>query len=153
MKVDAILALFPDAKREQDDVDYATKTYVLSAPGKGVGRVTFFFFKDVLFKVAINFDLTRAQQKYQIYLYEKKYGPCQEKDLNFQGTDSTTKLVWHNRKHAIQIGQLITTPPKKDAVQEHYLAAIYIDIALATAYEEHAKKVGAQKHELGWDDF
>lgn len=153
MTVEQILVHYPDAVPEKDDVDLLQKTYVLTSPDEGIGRVTFFFFKDVLFKIAINFDLSRAQQRYQIYLYEKKYGPCQEKEINFQGADNTTKLVWHNRTHAIQIGQIVLTPKKKDAVQEHYLAAIYIDIQRANECEEHTKKVGAQKHKVEWDDF
>lgn len=153
MTVEQVLLLYPDAALDKEEAEILLKSHVLTSPDAGIGRVTFYFFNNALFKVAINFDLSRAQQRYQMHLFEKKYGPCQEKEINYQGTDNTTKLIWHNKKYAIQIGQLVLTPKAKGAVEEHYLAAIYIDVQRATESEEYSKKVGARKHTLQWDDF
>ena len=153
MSSDEVLERYPDAVLERDEAELLLKTYALAAPTPGIGRVTFYFFKDRLFKVALNFDLTDVEQRFQIRLFEKKYGPCQQKDFNWRPTEKTTKLVWVNPKYMIQLGQLITTPGKKGGKTSYYLAAIYTDVKVAAEHEEYAKNAAPRKHVLGWDDF
>ncbi|MEW6355449.1 MAG: hypothetical protein AB1696_03925 [Planctomycetota bacterium] len=153
MSTEEVLAAHPEAALERDEPELLLQTYILSSPAPGIGRVTFFFFKDRLFKVALNFDLNEVEQRFQMRLFEKKYGPCQEKNLDWRPTENASKMVWVNDRHMIQLGQLVTTPGGPKAQANHYLAAIYSDVKMATEYEEYAKNAAPKKHTLGWEDF
>ncbi|NOZ20222.1 MAG: hypothetical protein GXP25_03945 [Planctomycetes bacterium] len=153
MSTEEVLASYAEAALERNEPELLLQTYILSAPTQGIGRVTFSFFKDRLFKVALNFDLNEVEQRFQICLYEKKYGPCHEKSFDWRPNENASKFVWMNPKYMIQLGQLVTTPTGKKAKASHYLAAIYTDIKIATEYEEYAKNAAPRKHALGWEDF
>lgn len=153
MSTEEVLGGYPDAALERDEPELLLQTYILSSPAAGIGRVTFFFFKDRLFKVALNFDLNEVEQRFQIRLYEKKYGPCREKDFDWRPTENSSKLVWVDARYMIQLGQLVTTPGGPKAQANHYLAAIYTEVKMAAEYEEYAKNAAPRKHTLGWEDF
>lgn len=150
MSSEETLAAYPEAAPDRNEPELLFKSYVLAAPCKGVGRVVFFFFKDRLFKIAINFDLTEYEQRFQIQLFEQKYGPSTEKELDWRAGENATKMIWEDGKHAIHVGQLSTGSAARPQV---YLAAVYMDIALQSEYEEYAKTAVPHKHALGWDDF
>ena len=153
MSLDEVLSRYPNAAADREEPDLLAKAYVLIAPAPGIGRVTFFFFRDRLFRVAVNFDLNEFDQQLQIGLFEKKYGPCQEKDISWRGTENATKIAWRDGKHSIELGQLVTASGSKDVRVGYYLAAIYTDLAAAAEQEHHVKTQAPKKHALGWDDF